>query len=320
MDNTIVASLAVGLAALLTGCGGGGAANPAPSRTAPAPTVSSDTPPTGAYFLDLRTGSQTPLPSTSSDGAGYGAAFNDGHYYAASPDGSRVYWEDACCTATDVAAEANQDGSQGGRRDPTGRINFYAGGWSPDGTKFVYQRRDGREDDQPYGNLFVEDKANGTTTRITDLDQQTPHGWWYLAPTFSPDGRDVIFQMPHPSSGKFALWSVPVTGGEPTLLVANAAQPTTFDGSTYAYVRPIGKTFAGSSLVIATTSGVRTLVEATTDIFEPKMSPDGRRIAYSDNGSIHVVDVMTGVSQTVADGRRMAAWLDEDTLIVAVAG
>jgi D-alanyl-D-alanine carboxypeptidase len=37
MHNTIVASLGFGLVALLTGCGGGGAANPAPSQTTASP-------------------------------------------------------------------------------------------------------------------------------------------------------------------------------------------------------------------------------------------------------------------------------------------
>jgi hypothetical protein len=38
-------------------------------------------------------------------------------------------------------------------------------------------------------------------------------------------------------------------------------------------------------------------------------------IAYQDGGSIHVVEVSTGVSSEVADGRQ-ADWLDGDTLIV----
>jgi tricorn protease-like protein len=57
-------------------------------------------------------------------------------------------------------------------------------------------------------------------------------------------------------------------------------------------------------------------VEASLGIFEPKMSPDGSKIAYQDGDSIYVVDVSTGESSEVALGR-MAAWLDDDTLIVA---
>jgi Tol biopolymer transport system component len=144
--------------------------------------------------------------------------------------------------------------------------------------------------------------ASGRKTRI-DLGLGSA-GWWYLAPTFSPDDRNVIFQLPRESlSGtKWNLWSVPVTGGEPTLLVRNAAQATTFDGPIYAFVRPMDDTFDGSRLVIATPDGFRTLVEASFGIFEPKMSPDGSRIAYADGGSIYVVDVSTGESSEVAVG------------------
>ncbi len=259
---------------------------------------------TGAFFLDLRTGEETPLPSAGKDDPGYGAPFDDGHYYAVSPDGSRVYWEDTCCSADDVAAAASSDGSQGRRLDPPGAINYYAGGWSPDGTKIVYQRRDGSGTE--FGDLYVEDVVSGRVTRVTDLGLGQTHGLWYLAPIFSHDGRNVIFQLPRDTScsKNWDLWSVPVTGGEPTLLVRNAAQPAAFGGPVDVFLRPMGPdNFSGSHLVISTKDGDRTLVEAIASIDTPKLSPDGTKIAYADAGSIHVVDVSTGESTEVADGR-----------------
>ena len=304
----------------LAGCGSRGAATPAAAKTTDSPTSAATSPatvapqvPTGAFFLDLRTGTQTPLPRTSIEDDS-GVRFDDGNYYVPSPDGSRIYWE----SVTNVAAVARSDGSQGRRLDPTGAIDYYAGGWSPDGTMIVYQRRDGSGDD--FGNLVVEDVASGRTTQITDLEQRSDDvdGWWYLAPTFSPGGRNVIFHWPHAASFgiKWDLWSVAVTGGEPRLLVRNAAQPTTSDGPTYAFVRPTPTFFEGSSLLIAAPDGFRKLVEAVSGIFEPKMSPDGSKIAYQDGDSIYVVDVSTGKASAVAVGR-MAAWVDDETLIVA---
>ena len=67
---------------------------------------------------------------------------------------------------------------------------------------------------------------------------------------------------------------------------------------------------------LPTPDGFRPLVEASVGIFEAKMSPDGSRIAYQDGESIWVVDISTGESSEVAVGR-MAAWVDDDTLIVA---
>lgn len=266
----------------------------------------------GAVFLDLRTGEQTPLPSTGAKK--FGAAVDDGHYYAASPDGSWVIYEDTCCSVLDVAALASIDGARGRRLDPEGPINYYAGGWSPDGTKIVYQRLD--QSTTEVGELYVQDIASGRTTRITDVPLESA-GSFYLAPIFSQNGRQVIFQLPRgPSINKWDLWSVPVTGGEATLLVKNAAQPVAFGGPIDVFVRPMPDSFDGSRLVIATPDGFRPIVEALSGIFEPKMSPDGSRIAYADAGSIHVVDVSTEESTQVAVGR-MAAWLDDDTLIVA---
>lgn len=312
--------LALAVLVVLGACGPGQeAADPTgPTTTASEPSATPATVapevPTGAFFLDLRTGTQTPLPSASIEGDSE-VRFDDGYYYVPSPDGSRIYWESPGTTASAVA---RSDGSQGRRLDPTGDIDYYAGGWSPDGTMIVYQRRDSSGDD--FGNLVVEHVASGRTTRLTDLEQPSDDvdGWWYLAPTFSPDGRNVIFQWPRPASFgiRWDLWSVPVTGGEPTLLVRNAAQATTSGGPTYAFVRPKPTFFDGSSLVIAEPDGFRTLVEATSGIFEPKMSPDGSRIAYGDGGSIYVIDVSTGEASAVAVGR-MAAWVDDGTLIVA---
>ena len=289
-------------------------------RTTSGPTAPANRRPvvvTGAFFLDLRTGEETPLPSTGWQNPDHGAAFDDGHYYAVSPDGSRVYWEDDCCSAADVAAAARSDGSQGRRLDPPGAVNYYAGGWSPDGTKIVYQRRNGSTTE--FGDLYVEDVASGRVTRVTHLGLGQTHGLWYLAPIFSHDGGNVIFQLPRDASfsKNWDLWSVPVTGGEPTLLVRNAAQPAAFGGSVDVYLRPMGPDdFSGSHLVISTKDGDRTLVEAIESIDSPVLSPDETKIAYRDAGSIYVFDLATGESTDVADGR-MAAWLDDDTLLVA---
>ena len=53
MHNMIIAGLALGLGALLTGCGAGGAADPAPSRTSASPSAN-DQPrdfPTAAFAV-----------------------------------------------------------------------------------------------------------------------------------------------------------------------------------------------------------------------------------------------------------------------------
>jgi hypothetical protein len=112
---------------------------------------------------------------------------------------------------------------------------------------------------------------------------------------------------------------VPVTGGEPTLMLRNAFFPMVLpDGEGIAFVKPSGFDLSGDRISISDASpGLGTLVEANVAIGFPTMSPDGSGIAYQDGGSIYVVDVSTGESSKVADGNYdNAAWLDDDTLIV----
>jgi Tol biopolymer transport system component len=87
---------------------------------------------------------------------------------------------------------------------------------------------------------------------------------------------------------------------------------------------PGARGFSGQSIAIADLDGSRrqTLVEATDAIWWPAISPDGTKIAYVDgttawdsSGSVYLVEVSTGASTKVADGRT-AEWLDDDTLIV----
>src|SRR4051794_27413734 len=145
------------LVAALAGCSSNGATTSTtgePSGSGDTSATSLVTPaPLAPFFLDLRTGTQSSLPSMRTED---GAAFDDGYYYVPSPDGSSIYWESPGMTASLVA---KSDGSEVRRLDPTGAIDDYAGGWSPDGSKIVYQRRDSSGDD--FGNLVVEDLESG---------------------------------------------------------------------------------------------------------------------------------------------------------------
>ena len=274
----------------------------------------------GPFFLDLRTGERTPLPEAIvPEGVGVGVDV----FYAASPDGTRIAYN-TChpgeCSKADEMAVADIDGSDARNlRVPEG-LNGYAPHWSPDGTKIVYQLRNGASDSLDLGNLFVQDLSSGQTTQLTNLELSTA-GWWYMGPTFTPDGRNVIFHLARDSSSttKFDVWSVPVTGGEPTLVLRNALFPMVLPNGEIAFVRPSGVDLSGGRISIADAErSRRTLVEANVAIEFPTMSPDGSGIAYQDGGSIYVVDVSTGESSKVSDGNYFnAAWLDNDTLIVA---
>jgi Tol biopolymer transport system component len=268
---------------------------PIPTTT-PGPTIS------GSYLLDLESGERTPLPEP----------FTDAFFLAASPDGARLYAV-TCCTSTDVAMVANVDGSDQRRLDPPGNPNYYMGRWSPDGTKIVYQATLGGTHE--IGNLFVEDLVSGEQTQLTEYEATTaPNN--FLFPTFGGDGESVYFHLPRWAEDiEYDVWSLPSTGGEPTLVMQNAAQWVPLPEEAGAFVMPADDHFVGPRMEIMTAEGRRTLVEAG-GILAPSASPDGSRIVYSDdNADIYIVDVATGEPTKVADGYN-ASWLDDDTLVV----
>jgi len=294
-----------GIGSLLRTDGRRPAIEPTPTRTRP-------------FFLDLRTGVSSLLPETVVPQlAGFRVQVN----YSASPDGTRLAYGSCInisCSGEDVMGIGNIDGTGAQTlRVPRG-LNGFLPRWSPDGSELVYQLRDGGSDE--LGNLFVQDVSSGRRTQLTDLELSRANSW-FLAARFSPDGRSVIFHLPRgvgavPVHG-WDVWSVPVTGGEPTLVLRDAMFPEYFpDGKAIAFVKPSP---GGSTLQIADAEGsTRTLAEASSPdgIWWPAISPDGTRIAYRDGGSIYVVDVATGESMWVADGDN-AEWLGRQTLIVA---
>ncbi len=263
------------------------------------------------FLLDLRTGERTPLAESLAGG------FN----YVASPDGERVAYGTCLgegCSGDDVVTVANIDGTVARALESPDGLDIYGARWSPDGAALVYQERDGADDS--VGNLFVQDLFG--RTQLTDLDLSRAW-WWFLSPSFSSDGRTVLFHLARSPSRttKFDVWSVPVTGGEPTLVQRNASFPMPNpelgpEWITMEHVLPMTSSFAGQSLMTSYAEGRGMLVEANDSIRWPTLSPDGERIAYQDDDAIYVVDASTGESSRVADGNT-AEWLDDDTLIVA---
>ena len=260
-----------------------------------------------ASFVDLRTGAKDVLPES----------ILGGTIYFTSPD-QTMFAYNPCCDPPNPAFVANVDGS-GVREITQDGTDGFGVRWSPDGSTLVYQGRNAATHE--IGNLFVVDVATGETTQITDLDPAS-YGWWYLAPTFTPDGESIVFHVPRgpddDATTRWDLWSVPVAGGEPSLLVRDASQAAYApDGGTIAYLDSPRGYWASSRLMVADVDGgdPRVLVQRD-QIDVPRWSPDGARIVYTEGEGIHVLDVATGETSLVAEGGT-ASWFDDDTLVVA---
>jgi Tol biopolymer transport system component len=262
-------------------------------------------------MIDLRTGDVTPLAASIAPA---------GVYFAASPDHSTVAYS-TCCNPPEPLYVANVDGTQVRQVSAIGQDAFGAQ-WSPDGSLLVYQQRDGST--QRLGNLVVQDVATGQRTQLTNFDQTQAWDWWFAFPSFAPDGRSILFQLPRgdPKNNKWDLWSVPVAGGQQTLVQHNAGwggySP---DGTRFAYLSPMDPhDMSGAGLWIANVHGgtPRALVPEG-HLGWMRWSPDGTQIAYADGGSVYVVDVATGSATRIAAGGT-AEWFDDHTLIVGTGG
>ena len=289
------------LSFLLVACGGGkqaGDASDQPSSPASSPTAIPQM--SVPFILDLSSGAATPLAE---------GVPTEGRAYAVSPDRTMVA-TNPCCHPPAPVWLANLDGSDVRVVTPEGADGF-GPRWSPDGSKLVYQERDAATEE--LGKLVVFDLATGTRTQVTDLKPKSCDHCWFVSPSFAADGRSILFALPTgpPSAPEPQdLWSVPVEGGEPMLVLRGASGGAySPDGRSLAYVDAervkVADADGRNSRVLSESGGA------------PRWSPDGTRIVYLDgDGSIYVVDVATGDTALVARGD-WPEWVDNDTLIIA---
>lgn len=276
-----------------------------PDRVATVPSASPETampPPFG--------GTMTPLPE----------ALEGGTIYDVSPDRTQIVMN-TCCGSPNPVSVANIDGTDLRQVTPA-RVDAFAARWSPDGESLVYQGRDGSTNE--IGNIYILDIATGKTRRITDLEPAS-YGGWSMHPSFSADGKTVIFHMPKGPDTieqQHDVWSVPAAGGEATVLVRDANSGVySPDGQTLAYVTSTTSSRGDTTLMLADVDGSdpRELVNAAR-IESPRWSPDGTKITYrafAQGGRQYVIDVSTGETWLVTGDASVVDWFDDDTLLVA---
>ena len=301
----------------------GGGANdqstpPASDKHSPLPPVTSSLRP---YLLDITTGERQPLArSLVPESLGQDTGHDDFHFEV-SPDGERLAYvchgHDAGCLRRDAIVVADIDGMDT-RTLPlppepstTDRLD-----WSPDGTTLAYTVH--MHGGPTSGGLYVQDIATGHKRQLVDFYDEFSVSIASTPAHFSADGQNVLFHVPRGGwQSTCDVWQVPVRGGEPTMVLSEAAFPMPLPAGAGLAFLECPANSSPNIQVVDDQGERRTLVEASVSIARPALSPDGRTIAYQDGRFIRLVDVETGDAGRLIRGRYSVAWVDENTLLLA---
>jgi Tol biopolymer transport system component len=279
-------------------------------------------------FVDLGTGAVTPLPLSIRALAPEG--------YAVSPDGERLAFTGSREGGPRAVFIATLDGDRIRRltRNPSAPKGMPS--WSPDGRSIVFEAvtLEGLE-------ILVARTRGVSTVRSVVSFSEGPLFDVGAQPSFSPDDRSILFTAAHdraPGGGRWmGLWSAPVRGGPPRLLLRDAGYGGYApDGGAIAY-HPVGSEVEPSwwrwshRIVVADLPGMARLelkpsagtlmAPLTYDHTVLRWSPDGSRLVCTcapqgPRGPVGIWEVPSGRVRFVGVGDA-ATWLDDDTLIVS---
>ena len=197
---------------------------------------------------------------------------------------------------------------------------------SPDGKYLLHVR-----DDDGLQSLWLRHIPTGSNTQVVP-----PAATRYAGLTFSPDANYIYCVRRDEAEHTYAsLYSAPMLGGTPRLLIKDVDSPITFspDGKRFAYLRERHDS-PSYDLLIAHSDGSpdRTLFSNTTlsgnnGNYAPAWSPDGKTIVIAASqlgrgatGVFLAVDVASGSREVVALSRdrfySSGTWLPDSTGLV----
>ena len=162
--------------------------------------------------------------------------------------------------------------------------------WSRDGSRIAYVSWT----DQGLGKIMTVGAGGGAAKALTT---QPGH---YANPTFSPDGRTIVFEkrgggfMTSPDwSENPGVYSVPATGGTPRLVVRGTASPQF--GADGDRLFMVASADGKQQLISTDLNGEARRVHAEGELANDfRISPDGRTVAFRQNYEVFAMPLMPG--------------------------
>jgi len=298
----------------------------------------------GIYVVDVRSGEATPLPESITDIARPGW---DESGFQASADGSQLLFmgEDEAGRSQVYLAVIDGSCLRQLTHEPVGAD---PASMSADGSKIVYVALSGTNRSDLPADLVVMDVSTGETTVIAHADRGNGEFGRneFQYPRFAPDGRTILFTS---GANGYDLYTIPVTGGEPTPLLEDGYDAVySPDGATIAFHRDVDVCLAmchggtsESQIWLADADGGDPRFFGGVPTSAPRWSPDGTRIAFgrtirsdgtiagepigstgpgseSPVGGTVVFDPATGDFTTIVNAYALFGWVDDHRVIVQI--
>ena len=158
--------------------------------------------------------------------------------------------------------------------------------FSPDSTEIIFSsyREDGSEGEASSPSIFIMDITGNNRRRLFENPEDA------LNPVYSPDGKEVVFQMPKPISevetrteDDWEIYMVDITGKELKRLTENkftdASPKFSPDGKKLVFISNRDGNYEIYTMNIDGSEQTRLTNNSTTDIM-PSFPPDGTKIIF----------------------------------------